>query len=247
MGVRRYRHDPLREVMCEFRLAPEVPWDPTIPGLIYEGLREEFPEKRERLAQEIQITQTPHGFQQEIRSAEMAVFSQPDGLTIVQVAPRLLTVNRLRPYQGWDHFRPCIARAFQALRAAVSVHTLETLTLRYINQVEIADGAVDLKSYFEIRPFLGDHLPQDLAGFMLGCVLASPDSTDSCRIHFASLEADQPDVRKFLLMLEHFPTRPRSVAVESALSWIDHAHEQIVQIFEGCITDQLRQLLGEEV
>jgi uncharacterized protein (TIGR04255 family) len=98
MGIRRYQHDPLGEVMCEFRLAPEVPWDPTIPGLIYERLREEFPEKRERLAQETQIIQTPHGFQQEIRSAEMAVFSQQDGRTIVQVAPRLLTVNRLRPY-----------------------------------------------------------------------------------------------------------------------------------------------------
>jgi len=57
---RKYANPSIVEAVCEFRLSPDTPWDLTVPGLVYEKVRSEFPHREQRLFQEVEIAQGPH-------------------------------------------------------------------------------------------------------------------------------------------------------------------------------------------
>ena len=46
---RRYKNPPIVEALCEFEFISSQPWDLTIPGLIYEKVKDEFPDKRQQI------------------------------------------------------------------------------------------------------------------------------------------------------------------------------------------------------
>ncbi|MCL4543009.1 MAG: TIGR04255 family protein [Chloroflexi bacterium] len=244
-----YRHPPLIEALCEFRLSSTTEWDLTIPGLLYERLRNEFPRKGQRQLQQVEIAPTTQGLQQRVRSEEGALFSSEDRQTLVQVAPHLLAVNRLAPYPGWEQFRPLVGHALDALCQVTSIGTFEAVILRYINRIWIPllpGQEVDTEEYFEFRPFLGKKLPQTMTSFMVGGVFPVLDGVASCQVLLASEASEVPDKSAFLLILDCFPSQSQPVAAEHALSWIDRAHDQVIELFEGCITDRLRALFEED-
>lgn len=239
---RAYKNAPLVEAVCEFRLSQDTSWDSTIPGLLYEQLRNEFPNKTARTFQNVQMVASPQGLQQEVRLSEGVMLKSPDGQTIVQIAPHLLAVNSLKPYPGWKRFKPSVERGLHVLREIIPFNNFEAVALRYINRIEIPSHQLDLEQYFEFRPFLGEQLPQSLASFTMGCVVPVHDREDSCSIQFASAVSDLSDQATFLLIFDFFPAKPRTVSATVALDWVERAHSRIDEIFEGCITDSLRKI-----
>lgn len=179
---REYLNPPIIEAICEFRLAPDSQWDLTVPGLIYEKVGKEFPNKEQRLIQEVELTQGPQGMQQQIRTSERVLFLTNDRKVFMQVGPHLLAVNCLKPYPTWDGFKPKIENAFSALTGTVDIKGLQRIGLRYINRIEIAGQPVKLEDYFEFYPFLGRNLPQNMINFIVVCVLPFFDGRESCRI-----------------------------------------------------------------
>ena len=49
-----------------------------------------------------------------------------------------------------------------------------------------------------------------------------------------------------LLDLDYFLAEEKSVEFKNVLNWVEEAHGQIVLMFEGTITDELRKRFGEE-
>jgi len=242
---KRYANPPIIEAVCEFRLTPDSKWDLTIPGLIYEKVSKEFPNKEQRLIQEVEITQSPQGIQQQIQTNERILFLTDDRKTFIQVGPHLLAINCLKPYPTWDGFKPRIENAFSALTDTVDVKGLQRIGLRYINRIEIPGQSVNLDDYFEFRPFLGQNLPQNVANFIVGCLLPFFDERDACRIRLTNAVPEKPESTAFLLDLDYFLAQPRAVSANQALEWVESAHQQVEEIFEGCITECLRKVFQE--
>ncbi|MGQ0654564.1 MAG: TIGR04255 family protein [Betaproteobacteria bacterium] len=42
---KKYKNPPIIEAICEFRFSETSPWDLTIPGLIYELVKDKFPKR----------------------------------------------------------------------------------------------------------------------------------------------------------------------------------------------------------
>ncbi|KPL05716.1 hypothetical protein AMJ85_11035 [candidate division BRC1 bacterium SM23_51] len=242
---KRYADPPIVEAVCEFRLTPATKWDLTIPGLIYAKVKEDFPNKEQRPIQEVEFTQSQEGTQQQIRASELALFLAENRETFIQVGPRLLAVNRLKPYHSWARFKPSIEKAFGALTDTVDVEGLQRIGLLYINRIEIPGSPVDLDKYFEFRPFLGDNLPQDMANFFLGCRLPFRDGKELCRVELISAVPENPNSVAILLRLDYHFAHPNVVRPDGALEWVEAAHSQVEEIFEGCITDRLREIFQE--
>jgi uncharacterized protein (TIGR04255 family) len=122
------------------------------------------------------------------------------------------------------------------------------LGLRYINRIEIPNEAeknhVQLDTYFDFRPELGKHLPQDMVSFMLGATL--PFENDICRVVLTGTLAEQPDHQAFSLDLDYSTANEPNVPPAKIDEWIDAAHHNLETVFEGCIKDSLR-ILFEEV
>lgn len=243
---RRYANPPIEEVVCEFRLTHETRWDLTVPGLLYEKLKESFPQKEQRLIQEVEFTQGPEGLQQQIRMSERLLFFTEDRKMLVQVGPRLLAVNALKPYPHWEVFRPRIAMVWKILQDTIEVQGLERIGLRYINRIELPAQDVALNEYFEFYPFVGTRLPRHTTSFLVGVEFSYADDRDRCRVQLAPVLVSGTEGKAaFILDLDYFLARRRGVAVADVLNWIEEAHSQVEEVFEGCITDKLRNIFEE--
>lgn len=242
----KYANCPIVEAACEFRLTPDTKWDPAIPGLVYQKVREEFPKRSQRLAHSIDFTSNSKRLQQQVRLNERALFLAVDGKAFIQVGPRLLAVNCLKPYPTWEVFKPRIQDAFRALTDVVETKGLQRIGLRYVNRIEILGRSINLGDYFEFRPFLGQSLPQkDMTGFLLGCILSFADGRDACKLQLTNAAPEKTDNVSFVLDLDYFVNEPRAVSENEALEWVESAHQRVDETFEGCITDKLRELFRE--
>lgn len=242
---RKYANPPVVEAVCEFRLAPDSTWDLTVPGLVYEKIKDEFPHREQRSIHEVEITQGPEGLQQQVRTTERVLFFSDDRKMLVQLGPRLLTINCLKPYPTWAGFRPKIERAFNALINTVEVKGLQRIGLRYINRIEIPTSPVKLEDYLEFYLFLGPRLPQDMANFIAGCEFLYENGRDRCKVQLTPALSSSPEYQALSLDIDYFLAKPRGVEVTEAIDWVEGAHDKVEDVFEGCINDRLRAIFQE--
>jgi uncharacterized protein (TIGR04255 family) len=243
---KKYGNPPLIEAVCEFRVLPDSPWDLTVHGLIYEKIKESFPYKEQRLIQEFEMNQGPKGIEQQVRVSERSVFLTDDKTMFVQIGPHLLAINCLKPYPRWERFKPRVEEAFNALTSSTEVKGLARIGHRVINRIEIPSKPLTLQDYFEFRPLLGNNLPQNMVSFILGCILPFKDKRDFCKIQLTNGIPDISDHSAFLLDFDYFSAKPDGIQASDALVWIEEAHRQVNDIFEGCITNRLREIFQEE-
>jgi uncharacterized protein (TIGR04255 family) len=242
--AKKYAKPPIVEALCEFRLTPETRWDLTVPGLLYEKLKESFPQKEQRMIQQMELTGGPEGLHQQIRMREAIIFFTEDKKMLVQVGPRLLTINVFKPYPHWDGFKPRIEMAWESLQAAIEVQGLERIGLRYINHIELPAQGVELAEYFEFYPSIGQRLPQQMVAFLTVAEFSYADGRDHCRVQLTRIPASGGK-SLFMLDIDYFLARPGAVKPVEALAWVEEAHSRVEEVFEGCITDKLREMFEE--
>lgn len=241
---KKYHNPPIIETVCEFRLTPDSNWDLTVPGLIYEKVKDEFKTKEQGVIQELEIAPRPSGLPPKMRTGESVRFLSDDKLKFIRVGPRVLAIHCLRPYPSWGGFKPMVEKAFQALTSTTQVEIFQRIGLMYVNRIEIPSSStkIKLEEYFEFRPFLGLNLPQDMTNFIVGCQLPFFDGRDMCRIELTRAIPGKPKHLACILMLDYSLAKSQAVSVTDVPNWIESAHQNVVTIFEGCITDRLREL-----
>ena len=243
--ARKYGRGPLVEALCEFRFSPDSPWDLTIPGLVYERVREPFSEKRQARVIEANLAASAKCLEQRLTSSERMQFFQPDQAALVQVGEHLLVVNHLQPYPGWDAFLPLIRQGFQAYTEVTGAAQIERIGLRYINRIEIQERPLEIEEFLEFRPHMGVALPATVGSFMVGIEIPFESDQGTLRLQLASQPEAKPQVSTFLLDLDYFTSKPGCVALDDVFGWLDRAHGHVEQTFEACLTQRLRRLFEE--
>lgn len=241
---RKYLHPPLLEAVCEFRFEPESPWDLTIPGLVYDRLKDQFPIKRSAPAIALGLLIGDSNVERRIEHGTRMQFVASDDSLLVQVDENLISINHLRPYPGWDAFRPTIARAYQVYSEVAHPRSISRMGVRYINRIELQGPRVELEDYLNFYPHLGPKLPQDYGSFIAGISSSFSEGRDGMRMQINNVPSEAADGQWFLLDVDYFLAAPASISFDAALDWIDDAHTQVEELFEGCITDELRSQFG---
>ncbi|MDP3047380.1 MAG: TIGR04255 family protein [Chloroflexota bacterium] len=242
---RRYQKPPVIEALCEFQFEPSTPWDLTIPGLVYERIKGQFPKKRPAKALEVSVAAGPDGVRQSVLTTDRMQFLQADGNALVQVAQDLLVVNQLKPYPTWREFLPLIRQGFDAYEQVVDPKGVRRVSLRYINRVEIPVSPLELADYFEFLPLVGPRLPQDFGNFMVGVEFGYEGSRDTLRLQMVSALGKAPDAHAVMLDLDYFLAQPGRTTLASVFEWVGRAHDRIEEVFEACIKDRLRTMFME--
>ncbi len=240
----RYSNPPIVEVVAEFRFIPLEPWDLTVPGLVYDRLRAQFPRKRLLKVLEGEAAAEAAGIRQEFRLTDRMQFLREDEKAFVQVGPDLLAVNHLAPYPTWEGFVPLVQDALRAYVVVVQPKGFRRIGLRYINQLEIPGETVDLDQYLNFRPFVGSGLPQFWHGFILGIEVPFDEERDMLRLQLTTIESRAAGITSLLLDMDYYLARTEGVVLDTAFDWLEHAHTRVQGVFEGCLTDKLRSLFG---
>jgi len=241
----KYNNSPIIEAVCEFKFGKDTNWDMTVPGIIYNEIQKEFPHKEQHANQNINLPTEDTPGEAHINIINMARFLSKDKKTIIQVGQNTLSINRLQPYVNWSEFSSLIQYAFNILSRKVVLNSIQRVGLRYINRIEIPQKSVILDDYFKFRPFFGDELQRNYSGFMVGCMFPFFGGRDSCKVELTNVVPENKDASAFMLDIDYSLIKPQGIRVEQSLEWVDKAHEEVEKIFEGCISNQLKDLFEE--
>ena len=235
----RYRKPPIIEALCEFRFEPTAEWDLTAPGLIYEQLRDTFPERRKAINVDFNVVSRSGRIQNTLTPTERVQFVREDGSVIVQVSPHFLAINHLAPYSSWEEFKPLIHQTLDAYSAVLGRQQLRTMGLRYINHIALPEDEIHIRDYFEFYPHYGDNLPTPFRHFIIGIQIAF-DETDILKVEMTGARVMPEQTSGVVLDLDYSLAKPGAIQIADVSSWIDRAHERIENGFESCIRDSLR-------
>ncbi len=250
MKKRIYRKSPIVEAVCEFRFQPGKEWDGALPGLIYDKLKGQFPEREQGRRVTGQVEASPGGVQQRIVQIDTVRFVSKDKKNAVQLSPHQLLVSRYEPYTRWEDFLPLIQIGLKVYRSLAKPKGLQRIGLRYINYIDlkVKGDKLELQNYFDVYPFLGERLPQDHTSFMAAVEIPYENFRDVLRVRISNAPTDSKaeKVIRTILDLDYFSGRAGAIEFRSASSWLKKAHSRIENVFEGCIKDPLRTQFGEK-
>lgn len=119
---------PIREAIFEIRFEPNVP-GAAVFGIMYRALQSTYPS-----FDPLPILQLP----EPVRALDPNLVFQPhyrsrDNNVLVQIGPKLLSVNMLEPYNGWSEFRTRIFQVLESVRDLDLFDRISRFGLRYTN------------------------------------------------------------------------------------------------------------------
>ena len=243
---RRYAKPPLVEALCEFQFIPTGEWDMTIPGLIYERIKESFPEKKQTIGIGIQMHPTEKGIEHRIEPAPPKIqFIKKDKCALIQVAPNLLVVNQLKPYPAWENFKKMILDNFHIYKEIATPKGLKRISLRYINIFEFQESKIELQDFFKFYPSIPKDLPQIHGPFLMRVEFPYDSDSEALVLSLGSTIPAKKNTIALLLDIDYRTIKPESVSFDEIPDWLDKAHNRIEMAFEACITDKLRESFEE--
>ena len=239
-----YKNPPIAEAVCEFQFRGASAWDWTIPGLIYQEIKQEFPQKRQENAFEINIAPKEGKIEQNLAgSLSKMQFVREDGSAMVQIGPDLLGINVLPPYPGWGEFEKLIRRQFEVYLKVAQPIGYKRIGLRFINRIVFPTDRIETTDYFNYYPHLPDTVEQIHGPFIMR---VSHFYEDRDVLNFNMSQAPQVEGRLAIVLdLDYYLGKPENVELGQGLAWVGTAHERIEAMFEASITHKTRSLFEE--
>lgn len=254
MERRKYRKPPIEEAVCDLQFAPGTEWDPTMPGRIYEKLKETYNEKpRQQQVVEAQL-QGPSAegspsvsLQHRFGKTRVQLLAK-GGTRIVGVGADQLSVHMLRPYTEWEDFRPRITEALLAYREVAEPEGISRVGLRYINRISLEGSSPDLAKYFRFPPHLPEVEPSTrMLAFFDRKEAEFLDKPIRIVVTFADMEPRSPDNSAYLLDIDIiWITTDSLIALDKIETVLEDMKVRHRQVFESLITDESRRLFDAD-
>jgi uncharacterized protein (TIGR04255 family) len=244
---RLYSNPSLIEALCEFQFEPSQPWDWTIPGLVYDKVKKEYPKKKQQNVIEMEARVEQNELMPSIKKGGVArlQFLREDETALIQVGPNLLVVNHLKPYPTWGKFQEMIKSGLAVYRDVANPKSLKRVSLRYINRLEVPQAQVEIEDYILAVPNIPKPMPQVFATWIQRVEIPFVDSNGMMVIQSGLVQPHNPDTIVFLLDLDFITINIQKINLDNVMEWVARAHDDVEKSFEVCITDKMRALMKE--
>ena len=251
--TQQYPNPPLREVVCEFRFEEDGSWDGASPGLVYATLSNEFPR---RLAVEgpaaspVSFVPPSNLLPAGVEHLELQVgplenlrfWRESDELGHFSVAPYQLAIRHSRPYPSWEEFSKIVEKGVHAYREVLNPKKVKRIGLRYVNIVDLGQRSALLEEFFEFYPFVGQSIPQTLSRFDCRVQIDFEDARDSLTLRIGNNPRSQGNNAEIILDLDYFLVESDKFYLRETSSWLNTAHSNVKNVFEGCLKEPARAL-----
>ena len=237
--ARFYKKHPMIEAVCEFNFSEDIKGDSTVVGRYYEKIKDDFPIKNTK------TKSVCDGMKEgcaDVKKYDFTVFSNNKKNFDIGISERKLVIRAIKPYPSWKEYKKAIIDCFFKLNEIVS--TRDCMVEFYYNNLiqlsnkEIYSPAI-ISNYFNFIPDAkSDELPNKWSEFIVGFKHNFPRKNSVCRTTLSSLQSEKNTQQNYLLCITISSTKP--LIPSKIMTWIDKSHKNIYDIFEGCVTDNLR-------
>lgn len=248
---RRYKTPCIEEAICEFTFAPTtvVPEiDLTLPGNLQARLGKDlYPGPARQVFNRIHRVD-PVGMQIKDELFRVQLPSKGER-SIVAVGRDVLSVSRVRPYDGWDNFKPEIQRVLNVWPDVVSTpRKCVRVGLRYINRLITPPGRAIEHWLNDVSPPLSAKAEDGTS--ITGSLRAinnrrefNTDDGNRVIITLATLEPEVPTNDEYLIDIDALAETPPLDDLAQITAIVDKLHTITGAVFEMLITPNTRALL----
>lgn len=240
---RGYVNPPIEEAVCQVTFAFPIQWNVAIPGLVYERLRPDYPADPEA-QRPVQAALQPGDAGASFSltgGPERYVYKDSSGVRLVVMGQDNLSVNCLRPYEGWPGLKARLERVLSLVSEVVTLPPVRRVENRYINRIVLPSGPLNTDDYFTTPVRTAENGGASFRRFVNQVESLLSDGATSVVSTFASLEPT-PEGLPFLLDLNvireglSLTTTDEILNAAEALKNIENLE------FESWITDATRGL-----
>lgn len=241
--LEKLKSPPLIEALCEFRFSATEDWDWTVPGRLYDELKDEFPERGQVQAVELRLD-TKQVSQGVVERVQM---KRKDGSAMVQVGPHLLIVNHLLPYSDWNEFLTLIIRVLEKYTNLATHAPFERIGLRYINQIPIQnEEQYEIGKHVTLVPPVPKAIERPLASFYQRYELKH-DDPEGVLIHQTGIAKNPSGQSNVMLDLDFGASKVSHLDISSIGDWLTKAHRQIEIAFTESVEAELLKKMKEGI
>lgn len=239
----KYKKSPIVEALCEFQFLSDQKWDITYSGIIYEKIKNQFPQKKQISGFQSDFLQKQGRIEHNVKFAPKIQFQRSDKSALIQLSENTISINHFQPYPIWHKFKALILENFNIYCEVVKPTSLRRIGLRYINKVEFNIDSFKLPDYFKFYPIEPDDFKYDRDSFT--CRSEYPDKNKINRLIIAvgSIFSQAQNSIAILLDLDYIMSKSDTVTLDDTENWLERAHSIIEKTFESCITDKYRDLI----
>jgi uncharacterized protein (TIGR04255 family) len=242
------RKDPIVEAVCEFRFdSPD--WDWTVPGLLWNQLKDTFPLKQQFDAV---APDAPEEAEETLGVLRLNFWRQ-DKTALVRIEPNKLSIVQLKPYAGWPKFKAEIERVLNQYNEVVSSGSITRVSLRYVNRLDLPHGSFHVEDLFNIHPSVPVFGESNVGSWFHQVELFKLEEKMKLTVGagFVPLDGDGRANEKgapFHVMVLDIGAQSgfRTLKKEEEIKWLQTAHAEIETLFFGCLTDQYLKTLEPE-
>lgn len=243
----KFNNPPIQEALCEIYFEDFV-WDDTIPGRIFDEIKSEFNIKKQLPPAQIEnaLAQAGESAERTRNSGSRVQFIRERGDRIVQIAPGLLVVNQLKPYESYQAWRPTILRMADVYQSLLKPGRIKKIGFRYLDRIVLDTSSVEIKDYFRIYPQVPENLIQEHGPFVLRVAIPSKHPGHESLVTFGVAPSGGKEGISFMLDLYNGfipPDNSKSVSIENE---VDISQKELETLFLNCITPKLAKRFGAE-
>lgn len=245
---RKYANPPIIEALVDFGFEPTGELEETLPEKLqahqrlnglYEGSAWQQQVWRTHITAaagqlpNVSVGQVPG----------RVVLQDTSGARLITLGRFVMSVNSLKPYEGWSEFRPRIEAAVDAYADLTGAKRIVRIGVRYINRLQVTGETLNLSDYLTIAP---PQLP-GVAGRLLGHSSQTElaiDATHWLRVIHAVVRGPDGLLDSIMLDVDALWQAGEGLEVSEAMAEVDRLHVRECTAFEASITDTTRELFG---
>jgi len=237
-----YKNPPIEEALVEIHFEPGN-GDPTLSGKIHgqPNIRSFYTGTPKRAL--LRSIQSAPGRLPALAVQELVHLPNADGTRLLILGPDVLSISVLRPYDGWDNFRPRVEAAWNALVAVDGAKTVTRIGVRYINQIIVPSTQIDVGTYLGF----GLAVPKGMDGYMKGLHVRAEfvhDDGVKVLLNHQSIQ-DEAGTGGFLVDIDVIAENVSADTTQAVMAKVDDLHTRAGKVFESLITDESRRLFDE--
>jgi uncharacterized protein (TIGR04255 family) len=154
------------------------------------------------------------------------------------------TFSRLAPYQSWGQLRSEAMLLWQSYRQIVGQLPVVRVGLRYVNQLDLPLPLRDFRDFIRFYPEVSADLSQQLAGFFLQVQIPQEDIGAMLILNEAMVPPPSPSFVSVVLDIDVFKQGLQLESDDDIWTALDTLRLRKNLIFEGCITNNTRELIS---
>ncbi|BCM89385.1 hypothetical protein IAD21_01231 [Abditibacteriota bacterium] len=239
--------DPILEAVCSFSLdAPD--WDLTVPGLVYNKIRNDYPRKADAPQFHFKVEETSEGVTPSVETQLGRIqFWGKNNQTLVQIGPGHLSIHQLKPYSNWSEFKKQIEAVLRHYEEAAPFRAINAISLRYINRLPWPQERVQIQDVLRVVPQIPDSDNQIWTSWFQQVQILKPEFRAGLTVGAGSVPTQVDGTSSAMLDLSFGHIEGEPIQRNSVSSWLEIAHTEIERMFLTSLQEEYLQRFNPEV